>query len=110
MIFYFFFQANFDAPLDLIQGKSVFLNCEGLDTVATVTLNNVEIGRAENMFRRYRFNIGAKYLGVFSPLVPSKREKNTSVLLSYFCSVCTFFEKIVFTFQFSNDKIHNYVF
>ena len=53
--FYFFFQANFDAPLDLIQGKNVFLNCEGLDTVATVTLNNVEIGRAENMFRRYRF-------------------------------------------------------
>ena len=58
IFFHFFFQANFDAPLDLIQGKSIFLNCEGLDTVATVTLNNVEIGRAENMFRRYRFNIG----------------------------------------------------
>ena len=54
----FLFQANFDAPLDLIQGKSIFLNCEGLDTVAIVTLNNVEIGSAENMFRRYRFNIG----------------------------------------------------
>ena len=57
------------------------MNCEGLDTVAIVTLNNVEIGRAENMFRRYRFNIGAKYLGFFSPLVPSKREKNILVLL-----------------------------
>jgi beta-mannosidase len=58
----FFFQANFDAPLDLLQGKSVFLNCEGLDTVATVVLNNVEIGGAENMFRRYRFNIDSSVL------------------------------------------------
>ena len=62
MIFISFFQANFDAPLDLIQGKNIFLNCEGLDTVATVTLNNVEIGRAENMFRRYRFNIDSSVL------------------------------------------------
>ena len=60
--FFFFFQANFDAPLYLLQGKSLFLNCEGLDTVATVTLNNVEIGRAENMFRRYRFNIDSSVL------------------------------------------------
>ena len=28
----------------------------------------------------------------------------------YFCSVCMFFEGSVFTFQFLNDKIHNYVF
>ena len=46
--------------------------------------------------------------GFFSPLVPSKREKNISVLLSQFCSACTFFEESVFTFQFLNDKIHNY--
>ena len=46
---------------------------------------------------------------VFSPLIPSKREKNILVLLSQFCSVCIFFEGSVFTFQFLNDKIHNYV-
>ena len=28
----------------------------------------------------------------------------------YFCSVCIFFEASVFTFQFLNDKIYNYVF
>ena len=38
------------------------MNCEGLDTVATITLNNVEIGRAENMFRRYKFNIDSAIL------------------------------------------------
>ena len=41
---------------------------------------------------------------VFSPLVPSKREKN----IHWFCSVCIFFEGSFFTFQFLNDKIHNY--
>ena len=49
-------------------------------------------------------HLGAKYLGFFSPLVPSKREKNVLV-----CLVCIFFEGNVFTFQFLNDKIHNYV-
>ena len=48
-------------------------------------------------------NSGAKYL-VFSPLVPSKQEKNILVLLSLY-----FFDGSVFTFQFLNDKIHNYV-
>ena len=27
----------------------------------------------------------------------------------YFCSVCIFFQGIVFTFQILNDRIHNYV-
>ena len=39
-----------------------------------------------------------KYL-LFSPLVPSKEEKNILVLLS----LC------VFTFQFLNDRVDNYV-
>ena len=47
---------------------------------------------------------------VFSPLVPSNREKNVLVLLSYFYSVCIFFEGSVFAFQFLKEKIHNYVF
>ena len=42
--------------------------------------------------------------GVF-PLVPSKWEKNILVLLSLYISWAS-----VFTFQFFNDKIHNYVF
>ena len=39
---------------------------------------------------------GAKYLCFFSPLVPSKRKKNILLLLSQFCSVCTFFKGSVF--------------
>ncbi|WOF22492.1 glycoside hydrolase family 2 protein [Microbacterium betulae] len=35
------------------------LVAEGLDTLATVTLNGVEVGRTENQHRSYRFDIGA---------------------------------------------------
>ena len=51
--------------------------------------------------------LGAKYF--FSPLVPSKGEKNTLVLLSKICSVSfaqfVYFKESVFTFQFLNDRI-----
>ncbi|MEV4478878.1 glycoside hydrolase family 2 protein [Micromonospora coxensis] len=33
------------------------LVCAGLDTVATVTLNDVEVGRTENMHRGHRFDV-----------------------------------------------------
>ncbi|MEU4482623.1 glycoside hydrolase family 2 protein [Micromonospora sp. NPDC023966] len=35
------------------------LVCAGLDTVATVSLNGVEVGRTENMHRGHRFDVGA---------------------------------------------------
>ncbi|MFI7216562.1 glycoside hydrolase family 2 protein [Micromonospora maritima] len=35
----------------------VDLACAGLDTVATVTLNGVEVGRTENQHRSYRFDV-----------------------------------------------------
>ncbi|HEX6684605.1 MAG TPA: hypothetical protein VF062_17505 [Candidatus Limnocylindrales bacterium] len=35
----------------------VDLECDGLDTVATVTLNGAEVGRTQNMHRRYRFGV-----------------------------------------------------
>ncbi|MEV0002080.1 glycoside hydrolase family 2 protein [Micromonospora sp. NPDC050980] len=37
----------------------VDLACAGLDTVATVTLNGVEVGRTENQHRSYRFDVRA---------------------------------------------------
>ena len=38
------------------------MNCEGLDTVAIVRFNNVELGVADNMFRRYKFNVNGEIL------------------------------------------------
>ncbi len=37
--------------------KRMLLACEGLDTVATVKVNGKTVGRAENMFRRYDFDV-----------------------------------------------------
>ncbi|MBT8228216.1 MAG: glycoside hydrolase family 2 protein [Dactylosporangium sp.] len=37
--------------------QRVDLVCAGLDTVATVTLNDVELGRTANMHRSYRFDV-----------------------------------------------------
>jgi beta-mannosidase len=39
------------------EGDRIDLVCAGLDTVATVTLNDVEVGRAANMHRCYRFDV-----------------------------------------------------
>jgi beta-mannosidase len=39
-------------------GDRIDLVCEGLDTVATVTVNDVEVGRTVNMHRGYRFDVG----------------------------------------------------
>src|SRR5690606_2601136 len=39
------------------------LRCEGLDTLATIRLNDVEIARTDNMFRTYEFNV-KKFLRV----------------------------------------------
>ncbi|MEH1053862.1 glycoside hydrolase family 2 protein [Micromonospora sp. CPCC 206171] len=39
--------------------ERVDLVCAGLDTIATITLNAVEVGRTENMHRGHRFAVGA---------------------------------------------------
>ena len=66
----------------------------------------VECGAFDGETRSNTLNLerelGAKYL-VFSSLVPSKREKNISVLLSLYI-----FEGSVFTFKFLKNTIVNF--
>jgi beta-mannosidase len=42
---------------EIFSKQRVMLVCDGLDTVATVFLNNVSIGYSDNMFVRYEFDI-----------------------------------------------------
>jgi beta-mannosidase len=44
---------------DLADAARVLLRCEGLDTLATVWLNDIEIGRADNMYRVWEFDARA---------------------------------------------------
>jgi beta-mannosidase len=66
------------------ESSTVDLVCEGLDTVATVTLNGVELGRTANMHRGYRFPVrsalrsGSNELAVAfeSPLRYARRQRD----------------------------------
>lgn len=37
----------------------VILDCEGIDTVSNMFINGQLVGSTDNMFRRYRFDIGS---------------------------------------------------
>src|ERR1051325_230572 len=50
------YRAKFSVDAELLAEECVELVCEGLDTVAVVTLNGREIGRSENMFIVHRWN------------------------------------------------------
>jgi len=51
------YQRTFDVPDEVLKNDRVLLRCEGLDTLATVKINGQEIGRADNMFRLWEFDV-----------------------------------------------------
>jgi beta-mannosidase len=51
------YRLTFQASPDLLAEDRVFLICDGLDTLADLTLNGRPVGHAENMFRRYRWDV-----------------------------------------------------
>jgi beta-mannosidase len=51
------FRRSFDAAGDLLAANQVHLVCDGLNTFAAVTLNGHSVGRTENMFRQYRWDV-----------------------------------------------------
>ncbi len=51
------YRRTFSPDPDLLAHEKVFLVCEGLDTLAEITLNGQPAGQAENMFRSYRWEI-----------------------------------------------------
>lgn len=53
------FNTSFSLDGDALAHERLDLVCEGLDTVATVVVNGVEVGRSENMHVEYRFDIKA---------------------------------------------------
>ena len=51
------YRLDFTAEPDLLNEDRVMLVCDGLDTLATVSLNGQELGRTDNMFRQYRWEV-----------------------------------------------------
>jgi beta-mannosidase len=50
------YERSFTA-VDMAGFDRVLLRCEGLDTLATVTLNGHELGRTDNMYRTWEFDV-----------------------------------------------------
>ncbi|KAI8362914.1 glycoside hydrolase superfamily [Mortierella sp. GBAus27b] len=44
---------------DKLEYTTAMLVCEGLDTIAKVTLNGIQIGSTDNQFRRYLFDVSS---------------------------------------------------
>ncbi len=53
------YRRTFHIPAQALAAHTLELVCDGLDTVATLYLNDVPIGSAENMFYQHRFDIKA---------------------------------------------------
>jgi beta-mannosidase len=48
---------QFAVTPELLQQAHIWLVCDGLDTLATVSLNGHELGRTANMFRQYHWEV-----------------------------------------------------
>lgn len=51
------YRRRFDVDPALLGEEHVLLRCKGLDTLARVTVNGVEVGRTDNMFRIWEFDV-----------------------------------------------------
>lgn len=51
------YRRTFDVPEGVLMNERVLLRCEGLDTLAAVKINGEKVGRADNMFRLWEFDV-----------------------------------------------------
>jgi beta-mannosidase len=51
------YRTRFTCSNELLSEEKVFLVCDGLDTLATLTLNGTMLGHTDNMFRQYQWEI-----------------------------------------------------
>jgi beta-mannosidase len=51
------YQYNFTVDTQILAEPNIALVCDGLDTIADVYLNGTYLGHAENMFRRWEWNV-----------------------------------------------------
>ena len=57
MEYNFHYSRTFIVPNDLLEKDAVLLRCEGLDTVATIYINDHQVGYGDNMHRTWEFNV-----------------------------------------------------
>lgn len=51
------YRRSFDVPAEWLDHEDLYLLCEGLDTLAVISLNGVEVARTDNMFRTWKIDV-----------------------------------------------------
>jgi beta-mannosidase len=51
------YRRAFEVSADFQKHEHVLLRCEGLDTLATIRVNGTEVGKTNNMFRTWEFDV-----------------------------------------------------
>lgn len=51
------YSREFNVSTELLQKDKVLIRCEGLDTLATIRVNDQQIAETDNMFRTYEFDV-----------------------------------------------------
>ena len=51
------YSRNFNVEQEFLNSSHILLHCDGLDTLATITLNGKEIGKTDNQFRTWEFDV-----------------------------------------------------
>lgn len=51
------YRYSFNCSGEILTEERIYLVCDGLDTLATVVLNGHELGKTDNMFRRYEWQV-----------------------------------------------------
>ncbi|MEO1165228.1 MAG: glycoside hydrolase family 2 protein [Chloroflexota bacterium] len=51
------YKRTFEVERSFLRLRRVILRCEGLDTLATIRINGIEVGKSANMFHAHEFNI-----------------------------------------------------
>ena len=76
------YRRTFLAAATLLARERVLLRCEGLDTLATIKFNGKELGRTDNMFRTWEYDVkpllrsGSNEIEIkFDPVLPFIRAK-----------------------------------
>jgi beta-mannosidase len=58
---------SFEADPELFAADRIYLECDGLDTLADLTLNGHILGHAENMYIQHRFDVTDKLIPCDGP-------------------------------------------
>lgn len=51
------YERTFTVPKDMLKAHAIMLNCDSVDTVATIFINGETVATVDDQFKRYRFDV-----------------------------------------------------